>query len=330
MELVTNPKALEEMNEQLSALETQIASAEKELEDCRALETTTPGGLKVPVANNGAASLISFYYGEDSPFTTLGQETLHLKQAMDGYDYVVLLKHDSLPWWADLSEADERLADVIDVPTQANLFKYLIQLAEDGFLTDVYLFHHGVENGFKVSQGTDGTSDYVYGTDILNELDPSKTGFTQMAIRMVYGQNCYGQTLGETWRSVGAKTTAGARKIRYYPNAFGPFIDEWNKGNVSFHDAVHGADTDAVRTVVQTWISMVDAPAKKLAGDWGGCSLGKTVLGDDPCAKDYFVSCWFADDWWQEGLSGKDNMNYSSFMFTGGEKEITKNTIPRW
>jgi hypothetical protein len=76
---------------------------------------------------------------------------------------------------------------------------------------------------------------------------------------------------------------------------------------------------------------MVDAPAQKSAGEWDGCPFGKTVLGDDPCARDYFVSRWLLhEDEWYAGQSGKENMNYSSFMFTGGEKEITKNTIPRW
>ena len=81
---------------------------------------------------------------------------------------------------------------------------------------------------------------------------------------------------------------------------------------------------------MQTYLSVVDAPEQKIAGKWGGCPFGKVVLGDDPCAKDYFVSCWIAEDEWQKGQSGKDNMNYSSYMFLGGDKTITKNTTPHW
>ena len=83
------------------------------------MSTTTRPGLKVPRANK-AASLIYFYYG-DSQYNTLGQETLKLKKAMEGYDFTVLLKHETLPGWADLSEKDEKLANVKDIPTKANL-----------------------------------------------------------------------------------------------------------------------------------------------------------------------------------------------------------------
>ena len=59
---------------------------------------------------------------------------------------------------------------------------------------------------------------------------------------------------------MGAKATAGARYVNFYPNAFGNVIDDWNQGDVSFDTAVGESDTDAVRTVAQTFISLVDAP----------------------------------------------------------------------
>ncbi len=275
------------------------------------------------VPNNKTASLSFFYYG-DSVYNTLGQETLKLKKTMDGYDFKVLLKHETLPSWIDLSEKDEKLADIKDIPTKAKLFKYLIQLAKDGYDIDLYIFSHGWTDQFKASKGSHGSEDFVTAEDIKNELHPSKTGLAQMPIRIVWGTNCYGQTLGDTWRSVGAKATAGARYVNFYPNSFGNFIDAWNKG-ISFDSAVENADTDAVRTVAQSFISLVDAPAKKKSGKWGGCSFGKTVLGDDLCAKDYFVSVWIDKDEWQVGKSGKENMNHSSFMVLGGDTKITKN-----
>ena len=180
--------------------------------------------------------------------TQLGQETLKLKKAMDGYKFKVLLKDNSLPSWADLSEKDEKLCDIKELPTRANLFKYLIQLGQDGYYVDIFIFSHGWPKKFKASDGTNRSEncsvDYVTNDDIMNELAPAKTGLTHMPIRTVWGTNCYGQTLGEPWRSVGAKTTAGSRYVRFYPNAFGPFIDAWNKGDVSFHDAVAESDTD--------------------------------------------------------------------------------------
>src|SRR6185295_11092162 len=157
---------------------------------------------------------------------------------------------------------------------------------------------------------------------------PAKTGFTRIPIRILYGCNCYGHSLGESWRSVGAKATTGAKYVEFYPNAFNHFIDDWNKGNVSLDAAVGNSDTDLVRTAAQAYIGYVHAPANNK--DWGHCSFGKTVLGDSPCAKDYFTNMWLADDEWEADKDGKGNMNASSYMFRGGDKQITKNTKPDW
>jgi hypothetical protein len=59
-----------------------------------------------------AAALVDLYDG-DSEYETLGQETLRLRKAMEGHDFTVRLKHDSLP-------------------TKANFFHYLIQLGKEG------------------------------------------------------------------------------------------------------------------------------------------------------------------------------------------------------
>ena len=115
------------------------------------MPTLTKPQAKRPAANKGAASLLLFYYG-DSKYETLGQETLKLKKAMEGYNCNVLLKHNHLSNWADLSQKDEKLADIKDRPTKENFFKYLIQLTDDGYFIDVYLFTHGWTNSFRVSK----------------------------------------------------------------------------------------------------------------------------------------------------------------------------------
>ena len=152
----------------------------------------------VPKANRGAASLTYFYFG-DSVYTTFFQETLKLKKTMEDYKFRVLLKHESLPPWADLSEQDEKLADIKDLPTRANLFKYLIQLAQEGWWIDVYICAHGWKDKFKASTGVDGSEDYVTADDIVGELSTAKTGLTQMPIRTVWHMACYAQT---SWRAL--------------------------------------------------------------------------------------------------------------------------------
>lgn len=279
-----------------------------------------------PKPTKGAASLIFFYYG-DSKYTTMGQESLKLKKAMDGYKHKVLLKHESLPSWADISEKDEKLANIKDIPTTANLFKHLIQLAKDGYYIDLYIFSHGLTGEFRTSKGTSGSVDCVTVEDIKRELDPSKTGFAKMPIRAIWGTNCYGASMGEAWRSVGAKATAGARYVNFYPNSYGNFIEDWNTGTTPFSKAVSDSGTAGVHTLTQTYI-LGDAITKRK--QWGGCSFGKTVLGDDDCARDYFDTMWLGKGEWQAGKSGKENMNHSSAMLIGGDGSITKNKTPVW
>jgi len=164
-----------------------------------------------PPAQGKTASLLFFYYG-DSKYETLGQEALKLKKALEGHDFNVLLKHESLPSWADLSEKDEKLANIKDLPTKANFFKYLVKLAKDGYHDiDVLLFVHGSDGWFKASTGKDKSSDMVTAEDIKAELAPAKTGLPRIPIRAVWGTNCYGSTLLDAWLAVGARTAAGAR-----------------------------------------------------------------------------------------------------------------------
>ena len=148
-----------------------------------------------------------------------------------------------------------------------------------------------------------------------------------MAIRMVWSTTCYGRTLGNEWTEIGAKTVAGARFVNFYPNSYGRFIDDWNKGNVSFSTAIADADTSLVRTAAQTYI-LGDATATR--SEWGGCPLLQTVLGSNDCARDYFVTEWIDADEWMNGKSGKENMNNSSAMVVSGSGNLTKNSKPQW
>jgi hypothetical protein len=280
-----------------------------------------------PQVTQGAASIVFFYFG-DSPYTSLFQETMQLKKAMEGYDFTVLLKHDDVPKWLDFSAADEKLADVKALPTAANLVRYIKELSHTGYFLDLWIFSHGWSNQFRASTGVYGDNSACTNTDITAQLDSAHTGLTVLPIRLVYQVNCYGQTMNTTWRSIGAKVTVGSRYVNFYPTQFGRFAEEWQKGTVSVDRALDAADTEGSRTVVQTYIGYVHAPSCNK--EWGACPLGKTVLGDHACAKDYFTTKWLGDGEWQATLSGKENMNYSSTRMRGGTITLTKNTIPVW
>lgn len=276
----------------------------------------------------GAASVVFFYYG-DSKFLTLAQETLKLKRAMEGYRQVVLLKHDVIPAPFDLSAADEREADVVVAPTRANLVAQLRRLATEGYMIDLWLFSHGAPGAFVASTGQHGTVDLVGAAEILAALQPASTGLAVLPIRMVWSTLCYGASLNETWRAIGAKVVAGSRAVNFYPNQFGRFATAWNSGMVGYLAALERADTAASRTLVQTYLATMDAPAHRQ--EWGGCPIGRHILGDHPCAKAYFTRRWgLTEQEWGDDLSGKDNMRRSSAKVIAGPGTLTKSDTPTW
>lgn len=281
-----------------------------------------------PQITKGAASLIFFYYG-DSEQITLAQETMKLKRAMDGYNFKVLLKHNTVPSFLDIREGDEKEADIKDAPTADNLVKYLIQLAQDGYMIDLWIMSHGAPGAFVTSRGQHGTIDMFNANEIKQRLSPAQTGLSQLPIRMIWSTLCYGATLNETWTSIGAKVVAGSRDINFYPTQFRGFANEWNKGNVTYATALARADTPASRTPTQVYISTIEAPQTR--DRWGKCPLGRTVLGKNSCSNDYFLKRWGIDPTIvKQAANGREIMNRSSQKIIAGNQNITKNTTPSW
>ncbi|MCI0397950.1 MAG: hypothetical protein L0332_16675 [Chloroflexi bacterium] len=289
--------------------------------------SSTPAG-KTPQITKGAASLIFFYYG-DSEQITLAQETMKLKRAMDGYACKVLLKHNVVPNFLDIREGDEKEADIKEAPTADNLVKYLIELGNDGYMIDLWIFSHGAPGAFVASQGQHGTVDMFGAGDVQARLGSAQTGLTQLPIRMIWSTLCYGASLNAAWTSVGAKVVAGAQDVNFYPTQFRGFSEEWNKGNVSYETALSRSDTAASRTATQVYLSTMDAP--KTRQQWGGCPLGRTVLSQNDCAKDYFLKRWGIDAALVNGATnGREIMNLSSKKIITGDKTLTKNSTPAW
>src|SRR5439155_9618673 len=133
----------------------------------------------------------------------------------------------------------------------------------------------------------------------------------------------------KTWSTLGAKCAFGARGIMYYPQQCDNFAKRWNDGK-SVKDAIAGALNDAARSLTQTFL-LGDARAHRKK--WGGCPLGKTVLGDHDCAKDYFKWKYgvSGSDQWPSGMSGKEYMAYAStLLYPEGSTGITINAKPTW
>jgi hypothetical protein len=259
------------------------------------------------------ASIVFFNYG-DSKFITLFQEMTHLKLAMQEYDFKVLLKDDSR---IDLVEGDETIANIKEAPTRDNLHRYLNQLSNDGYIIDLWIFAHGNQSGFGASNCNNWDECWISEDDIRNFAPNGKT----LSIRLVYQINCYGSYLNNAWRAIGADTAIGARYVNFYPTQFDSFARNWNRGKTVSY-SLDKANSVHTRTLVQGYI-LVDSVASR--GQWGGCDRGKTVLSRSECARRYFEWAWFVDDSneWQNNLSGKKNMNYSSIKIVSGNQNLT-------
>jgi hypothetical protein len=262
------------------------------------------------------ASLVFFYFGEGSYVRRLAQETVPLRNALKGYDKQVLLWHQTNFGPFEVSQAADKLADVEDIPTKENLVKYLNELGDEGYVVDIYIFSHGHPGGFLVSKGTYADNGSVSAAYLESKVRPLK-------LRAVWQCNCWGSTMNETWRKLGAKVTTGSRFINYYPTTFNEFIRRW-QGGETFGSAVSKSCDAGARTAPQAFM-LVDAASR--LKDWAGnIWQAARVLGNNEHAKRYFTRCW-DKEFWQEGKSGKQNMNYSSRMLFQGNRKVTKATV---
>lgn len=258
-----------------------------------------------------SASLTVFYF-DDNPFFKLIQNAqVNLQYCIDGYNKSVMLKEN-------FSAPGQTQPTKVLKPNKEVFLGQLIELVNDGYYVDIYVFCHGNTDKIYFANGKT-----LSPTELKEAVAKEKSGFGYLPIRLVYQMNCYGHTFNQTWLDIGAKSVCGARYVNFYPNQFNAFAREWNKGNVLFEKAVYDSDTESSRTVMQTLIA-ADAASQLFPKDWDKCPIGSTVLGDKPCAKSYFLANWIDVGEWQAGKSGKENMNYSSFMFTPGIN-ITKN-----
>lgn len=283
-----------------------------------------PIALKKANPTKGSASLV-FHYMGDSKFTLFFQESLKLKKAMEGYKKVVLLKFNELDPWLDLSEADERIADIIAKPTKSNIAKYLKKLTEEGYYIDIWIVGHGSPGSMNVSKGTYGKDEKMKSSEI-GSLARS-AGYDVFPIRMVWSTLCYGATLNDSWIKAGAKVVAGSRFVYFYPTTFGKFASEWNKGNVNYPAAIRNSDTATIRSMVQLGLI---AHSKTCLREWGGKVWNINILGKGNASEKYFLAKWLDKDEWDDNKSGKENMNYSSYKYIAGNDKITKKTVPSW
>lgn len=266
------------------------------------------GNLVLDATPEKSASLTYFHFDGDSALYNLVQNAqVNLQHCIDGYSKSVMLKDN-------FSAVGQTKPTKVLKPNREVFLDQLNELVNEGYYVDIFIFAHGSPDRIYMA------NDKSLCTADLKELAEASK-FKLLPIRIVYQMNCYGHTFNQTWLDIGAKSVCGARGVNFWSNQFNKFASDWAKGNVPFEKAVYDSNTASARTVMETLI-LADASSSNKV--WGNCPFLKTVLGDDPCAKDYFCTIWHIDDVWQKGKSGKENMDYSSFMFTPGAN-ITKN-----
>jgi hypothetical protein len=259
------------------------------------------------------ASLVFFYFGERSYVSRLGQETMPLHLVLKGYDKSVLLHHPTYfgPW--RVSDADARHADVVDVPTSQNLIWYLNQLGNQGYEVDLFIFSHGWPSKFLVSKGT-------YGDNATLDASRLARQVTTRNLRVVWQCQCYGSTMDETWRLLGAKVVAGSRHINFYPTQYARFARAWNSGR-TFGESVEASLTWWNK--VKSWAYLLGDAVRRLS-EWNGKVWQVPLLPFKSGASyRYLYHCWLGQDA-REDLSGVGNTTHASDMIIMGDKGICK------
>jgi hypothetical protein len=268
------------------------------------------GTITSPLKPTKSACLTYFHFEDDSRIYNLIQNAqVNLQHCIDGYDKSVLLKED-------FNSVGQTKPTEVKKPNKVIFLNQLVDLVNDGYWVDVRIFAHGAPG--KIYMNNDLV---LTPQDLIDAKKETKHGI--FTIRSAYGCNCDGSSFNKTWIDIGAIVAGFARATNFYPNQCNKFHDEWEKGNVTFKDAVERSDTESSRTVMQALIA-ADAASQLFPKDWDKCPIGSTVLGDKPCAKSYFSARWGLGDNWQAGKSGKENMNYASEIIIAGQN-ITRN-----
>jgi hypothetical protein len=278
------------------------------------------------------ASVIYSHWG-DSKFRTLFQESqINLANVIEPYHRSILLSHDSMPDWMDGNGKARQLASEVKAPTLQNLAATLESLADQGYTIDLFVFSHGRPEEFVGTNGAYSNPVDMVSSEIrkLAQSGSSYTGYASLPIRIVYQMNCYGSTMNDDWRAIGATAAMGSKWINFKINTFNSFAKAWTGGS-TFREAIAELDSKSAWTVVDLLI-LADALDTRNDGlrdhgrSWSGCPalpVPQTVLGKHSCAQDYFVARWSeTPNEWVNGENGKNFMRLSSTVLTSGNTSI--------
>ena len=129
----------------------------------------------------------------------------------------------------------------------------------DDAVVDVLMLVHG-QAGYAC-----GCGEHRVGADFFEALRQlRRPGWRAFRLRAVYQMNCYGQTLGEEWLSVGAQAVNGTVGINWLPEpSLSIFLNGW-LGGQPFGDSVRRSNRIASPALGQVWRSQ-GSPHPKIA-----------------------------------------------------------------
>jgi hypothetical protein len=115
--------------------------------------------------------------------------------------------------------------------TRADLLNRLVQERKDGNVVDMVVLGHGLSNFLQLhgSERLTGGS----GGNIRSLLaDARSRGAADLNnLRMVYMCNCFGSTVNDDWRAIGARASVGAADTNFMPEPTTTFfMNDWLSG----------------------------------------------------------------------------------------------------
>ncbi len=130
--------------------------------------------------------------------------------------------------------------------TASQLLRALLDA--DDAVVDVLMLVHG-QAGYAC-----GCGDHRVGDDFFAALRQLQiAGLARFRLRAVYQMNCYGQTLGEAWLSVGAQAVNGSVGVNWLPEpSLSVFLHGWLGGR-PFGEAVKRSNRAASRALGLVW-----------------------------------------------------------------------------
>jgi hypothetical protein len=283
-------------------------------EPCDELEKGTEG-----------VALVLYYHYDDDLFTSLAQSMgTNISKNFPAYDYVALVMDNAVSNAVNLDAAAFKDANVVYEPSRDGLLEAMRHVTSLGYRFDVKTHAHGTEVGALDSQLEVLTGDPISGDWLIAATEPDLVGTARGGIPIIalWGTACFQGRQIDAWDTIGALVGSGANHVNFVPNAWMNYWDSWVAG-VQYRPAVDTSVTVGVLAATEGAILLQGAGAP-----WW-CAV-PTVLGQNPCAEDFFNddvgpndAAYNLEDIYDHSLSGAANMEISSQRSFVGDQTTT-------